>query len=107
MFTQVLALLGLLACVALAVHMALRPNQRRWVDARLRRAAWQLQEAWQKLGAWRRRGRLHKAATVEAEAAIERARHKAQGRPEGEWDGNVYRPTRFGSGDKRDRRKLH
>jgi len=88
---KVLAALGLLTCIALAVHMALRPNQRRWLDARLRRAAWRLSDAWQALRGWRRRGRIKKAAAAEAEAAITRARAKA----EGEWEGNVYRPKQF------------
>lgn len=99
---NILAGLGLLICIALAVHMALRPKQRHWLDARLRRAAWRLREAWLALRGWRRHGQIKKAAAAEAEAAIRRARSKA----EGEWDGNVYRPRQFGK-KSRDPRDLH
>ena len=99
MFAKIIASLGLLICIALAVQMMLRPNQQRWVDARLRRAAWRLRDGWAALSGWRRRSELKKQAAAEAEAAIERARSKT----EGEWDGNVYRPKQF---DKPPR-KLH
>jgi len=94
MISNVFAALGLLLCLALAVHMLLRPRQQLWVDARLRRAMWRLRDGWQHLIGWRRRSNLNKSAAAEAEAAIERARKKAEGR-EGDWDGNVYRPKQF------------
>ena len=85
------AALGLLTCVLIAVHMMLRPNQQRWLAARMRRLAWRLRDAWQYLRTWRQRRQLHKDALAEAAAAIERARAKA----DGSWDGNVYRPKKF------------
>lgn len=95
MISNVFAALGLLLCLALAVHMMLRPHQKLWVDARLRRAMWRLRDGWQHLMGWRHRSDLKKAAAAEAEAAIERARAKADGKWDGERDGNVYRPKQF------------
>ena len=43
--TSLFAALGLLSCVLFAVHMMLRPDQQRWLDARLRRLAWRLRDA--------------------------------------------------------------
>ena len=97
------AALGLLACVLIAVHMVLRPNQQRWLAARLRRGAWQLRDGWQHLRTWRQRRQLQKDAVAEAAAAIERARAKA----DGTWDGNVYRPRQFEPKRKDDKRNLH
>lgn len=102
MFEKILAVLGLLSCLALALRMALPAARRQWLDARLRRLAWRAREAWAALRGWRRRGQVKKAAAAEAEQAIRRARTKA----EGEWDGNVYRPRQFGS-KKPDKRNLH
>lgn len=91
MLSNIFATLGLLLCLALALHMVLRPRQQLWVNARLRRAMWRLQHGWQHLRGWRRRSDLKDSAAAEAAAAIERARAKA----DGEWDGNVYRPKQF------------
>ena len=103
MLPQILAALALLSCVALAVHMALRPRQRLWLDARLRRLAWRLRDGYQFLRTWRERRRLEKAAIAETAAAIERARAKA----DGTWDGNVYRPRQFEPKRRDDKRNLH
>ena len=91
MFAKIIAALGLLICVLIALHMLLKPNQQRWLTARLRRLAWRLRDAWQHLRTGRQRRQLQKDAAAEAAAAIERARAKA----DGSWDGNVYRPKRF------------
>ena len=101
--TILFAALGLLACVLIAVHMVLRPNQQRWLNARLRRLAWRLRDAWQHLRTWRQRRQLQKNAVAEAAAAIERARAKA----DGTWDGNVYRPKQFEKKRRDDKRNLH
>lgn len=95
--TQIIAALGLLACVALALRMALPARLRQRLDSQARRA-------WYTATAWRRQQVIRKTAAAQAEAAIQRARASAS-KPEGEWDGNVYRPKRF---DKRkDKRNLH
>ena len=100
--TSLFAALGLLSCVLFAVHMMLRPDQQRWLDARLRRLAWRLRDGWQHLRSWRQRRQRHQEALAEAAAAIERARAKA----DGSWDGNVYRPRQFEQ-KKDDKRNLH
>ena len=52
-----------------------------------------------RLTGWRRRQRQTRAAALEAERVIRRARETALrepgDRPAGEWDGNVYRPKSF------------
>jgi len=103
--TSLVAATGLLICVLIAVHMILRPNQQRWLNARLRRLAWRLRDAWQHLRTWRQRHQIQKDAVAEAAAAIERARAKA----DGTWDGNVYRPRQFDqkTKNKDDKRNLH
>ena len=103
--STVFAALGLLTCLLIALHMLLRPNQQHWLNARLRRLAWQLRDGYEHLRTWRQRRQLQKDAVAEAAAAIERARAKA----DGTWDGNVYRPRQFGSkkNNKDDKRNLH
>ena len=91
MFNKILAASGLFICIALAVHMALRPALQRRVEASLRRMFWRFRDGWQSLRGWRRRDRMKKTAAIEAALAIEQAR----ARSEGEWDGNVFRPKRF------------
>ena len=99
--STVFAALGLITCLLIALHMLLRPNQQRWLNARLRRLAWRLRDGYEHLRTWRQRRQLQKDAVAEAAAAIERARAKA----DGTWDGNVYRPRQFeqkkNEGDKR------
>lgn len=96
MLHTVLAALGLAVCLALAVHMALPYRFRARVDAAAARlAAWLRSRIDQAVG-WRRRQRQTRAAAMEAERVIRRARESAQqGRVDGEWDGNVYRPKSF------------
>ncbi len=101
---SLLALAGLLICVFMGLRMLLKPRQQQALDARLRRWQFALLQRFQTLTHRLRRepGRHQrpdkKAASAEAQAAIRRAQAKArQGKmPEGRWDGNVYRPTRFG-----------
>lgn len=83
---KILASLGLLICLALALHMMLGPAQRQ----RLARLGDRLVQALQR--PFDKRERRRKAHR-EAQAAIERARRGSA--REGEWDGNVYRPKQF------------
>jgi hypothetical protein len=98
MLSQLLAAFVLLICIALAVHMAVRPALQRRVDAGLQRMLWQLRQRWQGRSDTKQ---AEEIAAATAKAAIERAR----ARPEGQWEGNVYRPRRFGK--TRDKDKLH
>jgi hypothetical protein len=109
MFSHVLAALGLTTCVALAVHMALPLARQRRVNALLTRWAWQVRgrsmAAFGRARGWRQERLRERAATDEANELIRRASQRSKGAPpEGEWDGNVYRPKAF---DKPDRKKLH
>ncbi|MCV2360438.1 hypothetical protein LNV08_15790 [Paucibacter sp. TC2R-5] len=92
--STVLAAAGLLTCIFLAIRMCLSPRLRQQMDARLRRAAWGLRDAGHRLGVYWRSRRFKKSAASEADAAIRRA--KTAHKPDGEWDGNVYRPKSFG-----------
>ncbi|WP_077033948.1 hypothetical protein [Pelomonas sp. KK5] len=105
MFEKAIALIVLLACIVVAVHMALPAAKRRWMEERGRRAWLKVQRAWYWAAGWRQRREMHKYAQAEADAAIKRARRGSQ-MVEGEWDGNVYRPKSF-DGKKRDKRDLH
>lgn len=94
MWAKVFASLGVLICIGLAVHMCLSPR------AKSALSRWGLKVV-QRLRAQRRRQTSsasdklrEQAAREEARAVIARA--KSGARPEGEWDGNVYRPKRFG-----------
>lgn len=96
MFHAVLAITGLVICVALAMHMALPYRWRARVDAALADLRGWLQGRIDQAMGWRRRQRQTRAAALEAERVIRRARESAQStRVEGEWDGNVYRPKSF------------
>ncbi|MFG6488861.1 hypothetical protein ACG04R_19400 [Roseateles sp. BYS78W] len=96
MLHTALAVLGLAICVLLAVHMALPWRLRSRVDAQLARLGGWLQAQLDRAVGWRRRQRQTRAAALEADRVIRRARESAQhGRVEGEWDGNVYRPKSF------------
>lgn len=98
MFHQTLAALGLAACAAVAIHMALPRRARLKVDGVLHRLGDALQAQVDRLVGWRRRQRQTRAAQLEADRVIRRAREASlrdSGRPEGEWDGNVYRPKSF------------
>jgi hypothetical protein len=100
MLQTLLAATGLAVCIALAVHMALPYRLRARVDAGVAAlvswAQWQIA----RLTGWRRRQRQTRAAAMETERVIRRARESAlhdarDSRNDGEWDGNVYRPKSF------------
>lgn len=100
MFHTVLAAIGLAVCIAMAVHMALPYRLQARVDAGLATVMhWaRLQAA--RLTGWRQHQRQTRAAALEAERVIRRARESAlhdarDSRSGGEWDGNVYRPKSF------------
>jgi hypothetical protein len=96
MLHTVLAATGLAICIALALHMALPYRLRARVDAGVARLAGWARAQMDRLTGWRRRQRQTRAAALEAERVIRRARESAQqGRSDGEWDGNVYRPKSF------------
>ncbi|MBT9495608.1 MAG: hypothetical protein IV107_25330 [Paucibacter sp.] len=99
--STVMAAAGLLICVFLAIRMALPARWRQHLDARLRRSSWALRDAGTRVRLWWRSRRFKSTAATEAEAAIRRA--QAAAKPEGEWDGNVYRPKRFGANNKKPR----
>ncbi|MCE4556308.1 hypothetical protein [Pelomonas cellulosilytica] len=97
MLHTVLAALGLAICLVLAVHMVLPHPLRARVDAAVARLMDWFQAQVDRAVGWRRRQRQARAAALEAERVIRRARESAQGngRVDGEWDGNVYRPKSF------------
>ncbi|KQY89116.1 MULTISPECIES: hypothetical protein [Roseateles] len=96
MVHTLLAVAGLVVCLVLALHMALPYRIRARVDATLARVGAWLQGQASRATGWRRRQRQTRAAALEAERVIRRARESAQkSRVDGEWDGNVYRPKNF------------
>lgn len=97
MLHTVLAAAGLAICIALAVHMALPYRARARVDVAVARLGDWLRAQADRATGWRRRQRQTRAAALEAERVIRRARESAQGerRVDGEWSGNVYRPKSF------------
>lgn len=98
MFHTLLAATGLAVCIALALHMALPYRARARVDAGVARLGSWVQAQIDRATGWRRRQRQTRAAALEAERVIRRARESSQhgdGRLDGEWDGNVYRPKSF------------
>ena len=100
MFHAVLAAIGLVVCIALGVHMALPYRAQARVDATVSRLVGWMQSQANRLTGWRRRQRQTRAAALEAERVIRRARESAlhderDKRLDGEWDGNVYRPKSF------------
>ena len=105
-FSTVMAAAGLLTCIFLAIRMALPARSRQQLDASLRRMGWRLRDKASAMGVWLRAQRHRKTAAGEAEAAIRRAQSTAS-KPEGEWDGNVYRPKRFDKDSAKKPRNLH
>lgn len=99
MLHDLLAASGLAICIALAIHMALPYRAQARVDGWVRQLGGWMQSQMDRLTGWRRRQRQTRAAALEAERVIRRARETAlreQGeRLDGEWDGNVYRPKSF------------
>ena len=102
MLPKPLAAIGLLVCVLMALHMMLSVSQRARFDAALRRWAHGFSVRLHHVLDWRGRRRVARRARAEADSLIRRAK-SSNPLPEGEWDGNVYRPKQF-EGDKR---KLH
>lgn len=108
--TQVFAALGFLVCLGLGVHMLLPARQQARVTQWMQRSWRRLTTAWADTRVSQRRKRLERTAEAEAEAAIRRA--KAQSRevvrkPDGVWEGNVFRPENFKHESDDDRRNLH
>ncbi|MDR7269118.1 hypothetical protein J2X20_001747 [Pelomonas saccharophila] len=100
MLQTVLAATGLVVCIALGVHMALPYRWQARVDAGVAALQSWAQLQFARLTGWRRRQRQTRAAALEAERVIRRARESAlhdarDSRTDGEWDGNVYRPKSF------------
>ena len=91
MTEKVLAGIGLLICVVLALRMLLGAKRTRRIDTQLAEKAEQARQDLKSLPQWRE---SRDTARREAEQAINRARRKTVER-----DGNVLRP-RFG--DKKD-----
>lgn len=90
MLAKILASVGLLCCLVLAVHMALPAVQRARLEAWLTGLRSTLRRG--PPGRLDRRAR-RRAAHQEAQDAIARARRRAH-----HWDGNVYRATEFDRG---------
>lgn len=104
MLTKVFASLGLLICIALALHMCLGRRSQLWLESR-----WE--DFRRRLGAslgWRFDGRERRRVAHQATLdAIARAKRRSQfgAAPlDGAWEGNVYRPKRF---DSEQQRKPH
>lgn len=100
MFQTVLAATGLVVCIALAVHMALPYRAQARVDSAVAGLWGWVQVQMARATGWRRRQRETRAAALEAQRVIRRARESAlhdarDSRSGGEWDGNVYRPKSF------------
>ncbi len=108
-FEILLAALVLIACLVLLVRLMLPPARRAQLDAFGRRRWAGLRagslSAWQGLSSLRHRSspKARQDAARTAEEVIRRAREgrrppgKGNGaaKPDGEWDGNVYRPKSF------------
>jgi hypothetical protein len=93
---QILAAIGLLACVLALVHMAIGERRRARFDAWAQRLALRVRLAWAQWRLKRHRSRHDEAdAREEAERVIEEARRRA-GRGGTTREGNVVRPERFG-----------
>lgn len=93
-----LAAFGLALCTTLGVHMALPLRAQRRVNAVVQGLLAWARAQLVRLTDWRRHQRQSRVASLEAQRVIRRARESAQhgeARPEGDWDGNVYRPKSF------------
>jgi len=104
-FGHVLAALTLAVCLGMAVHMLLSPAKQRRVNQALQELLQGLRRRAQGVKQWRHRKQAEKSAAEEAAAVIRRAKNK----PEGTWDGNVYRPKNFQErpDNKKDKGHLH
>lgn len=103
MFTKVIAALGLLICVLLAVDMALPWRYQQAWRAKMRRvfgpSSGRLSERFAALGLRFSSRERRRAAHDAARDAIARAKQRAA-----KWDGNVYHSDEF---ERRQRRKPH
>ena len=96
MLHTVLAAIGLVICIAMALHMVIPRRAKARVDAMVDGLGAWLRAQIDRATGWRRRQRQTRAAALEADRAIRRARDSSsRDKPEGEWDGNVYRPKSF------------
>lgn len=96
MLHTVLATIGLVICIAMALHMVIPRRAQARVDAVVDGLGTWLRGQIDRAMGWRRRQRQTRAAVLEADRAIRRARESSsRDKPEGEWDGNVYRPKSF------------
>jgi len=77
MLHTVLATTGLVICIALAVHMALPRRAQAWVDALVSRLFSGVRGQFRRATNWRRQQRETRAAAMEAERVIRRARESA------------------------------
>jgi hypothetical protein len=95
MLTKVFASLGLLICVALALHMCLGRRQQLWLERRWEAFRGQLGAT---LG-WRfdsrERRRVAHEATMDAIARAKRRSARDPAPVDGSWEGNIYRPKAF------------
>ncbi|MDM4767867.1 hypothetical protein [Pelomonas sp. SE-A7] len=98
MLPKPLAALGLIICLLIALHMMLGPAQRARVDDWLRGLRVRIHQLLDFSG----RRRDARRARAETESLIRRVK-ASNPLPEGEWEGNVYRPKSF----EPDKRKLH
>lgn len=94
---KVLAAIVTAACAVAFIRLCLGAQRRRRFDQVMRRWWLALKGLPQRL---RRRPMSKKEAALLAQDAIERARQrklgqKTPGKPDGNWDGNVYRPKSF------------
>lgn len=92
---KVLAAIVVIGCVALLVRQFIGAPRRYRLDSAARRSARFVRATGWAIYRW---PAARRAARLEAEAAIRRAR----GDDDGSWEGNVYRPKAF-----RKPRKLH
>jgi hypothetical protein len=104
MFVDVVAALGLLACLLLLARMGLPQRRRQRLDAAVREAAAGLRRL-----PWRLRHRRHvqQDAAEAAQEAIRRARGSGRTRSRTQWDGNVARPDAFDRPPPRSPKDLH
>jgi hypothetical protein len=103
MIEKLLAALVLVVCLVMLVRMMLPERQQQRFDAALRDVRDRLKGLFQRRPGQRRAARQDAART--AEEAIRKAQRTASRRagrpsgdkpePEGEWDGNVFRPKSF------------
>jgi hypothetical protein len=94
MLVKIFASLGLLLCLALALHMCLSRRQQLRLEAWwVKISTWVVTRTLRSFNARERRRAAHEAALE----AISRARRGSQegSGVEGKWEGNVYRPKQF------------